>query len=124
MNFDMVAACSDCPFRRVGFIGLTAGRVEEIAGASVGPQGRTFSCHLTVEFDDDEHEENGDPIERNREKQSHCAGALLFAEKQQLPTQMMRVAERLGLYDFRKLTGHDDIFADIDEMLEAHGSKW
>jgi hypothetical protein len=47
-----------------------------------------------------------------------CAGALIFAEKNGNATQMMRIAERLGMYDPRKLNMDADVFDDIDEMLE------
>lgn len=101
MKFGVTTPCSDCPFRRVGFIALRAGRVREIALAALGPQGATFACHAT-------------------ENEQHCAGALIFAEKQELPTQMMRIAERLGWYDLRKLAGHDEVFGNLRQMLAAH----
>jgi hypothetical protein len=37
------------------------------------------------------------------EKSVHCAGMLIFLEKRNQPTQMMRICERLGLYDRTKL---------------------
>ena len=43
----------------------------------------------------------------------HCAGALVFAEKRGTSSQMMRIAERLRMYDPRALAGH----ADTGEML-------
>jgi hypothetical protein len=33
----------------------------------------------------------------------HCAGALIFLEKRNAPNQIMRIAERLSLYDRTKL---------------------
>lgn len=37
------------------------------------------------------------------DKSVHCAGALIFNEKRHTPNQMMRICERLGFYDARKL---------------------
>lgn len=33
----------------------------------------------------------------------HCAGALIFLEKRYRPNQLMRISERLGMYDRTKL---------------------
>lgn len=117
MEFTLTTPCGDCPFRRVGFIALRADRVREIAGLSLGPQGGMFACHKNVHHD--EEDEEGDPILSGDEQ--HCAGAFIFAEKHDNPTQMMRIAERTGGgYDRRKLTGQDDVFDDLREMLRAH----
>jgi hypothetical protein len=54
----------------------------------------------------------------------HCAGALIFAEKNENATQMMRIAERLGMYDPRKMMADqaavDSVFNDLDEMVESN----
>lgn len=57
----------------------------------------SFHCHKTGEHDD----ESGDFVPT--ENSSHCAGALIFLEHRKQPNQMMRIAERLGLYDHTKL---------------------
>lgn len=49
----------------------------------------------------------------------HCAGALIFAEKQEAPTQMMRIMERLHLYDRRKLDMTANVFGCLREMIDA-----
>ena len=48
----------------------------------------------------------------------HCAGALIFLEAQEQPNQMMRIAERLGLYDRRKLDMESPVFDDADAMAD------
>ena len=109
----MTVACSSCPFRRKGFIPLRPGRVREIAGSALKPDGATFACHKTVEHDDfEEHVPSAD--------EQHCAGFLIFAEKHDNATQMMRIAERLRSYDHTKLQGRDEIFDDLKQMLRAH----
>lgn len=110
----MTAPCVNCPFRREGFIPLRAERVEEIAEGMLCTQGATFACHKTTGHDDD----GETTIEADSQ---HCGGALIFAEKNGNATQMMRICERLGMYDAHKLApNYDLVFDDLDEMLEAH----
>lgn len=116
MHFDLLVPCHDCPFLRKGGIRLTQARVEEIAGAMLSTQGSTFTCHKTTVDND------GELVEGPRSR--HCAGALIFAEKNGNATQMMRIAERLHDYDARKLMSQKDVvesvFDDLDEMLAVN----
>lgn len=110
MNFDMTKPCDNCPFRREGGIRLTDERVIEIAESD-----GEFPCHKTTVDDG-----NGELVET--EKSAHCAGFLIFREKTNTPSQMMRICERLGMYDARKFVENeaaDEIFDSIDEMLDA-----
>lgn len=98
MKFELKQPCKDCPFLKGSCTNLTLseGRIEGIvhdirAGAS-------FTCHKTLELHSSE--------------QQHCAGALVFLEKEERPNQIMRIAERIGLYDHRKLKMDVDL---IDE---------
>jgi len=59
-----------------------------------------FPCHKTAELTDDE---SGSTEFRATGSSLHCAGALIFLEKRNQPHQMMRICERLGLYDRTKL---------------------
>ncbi len=116
MLYTMTKPCPECPFRRDGTGGtpvrLRSDRIEEIAGLMLGGRG-DFPCHKTTVPDDAE--ECG---LRATEDSLHCAGALIFAEKNETSTQMMRVVERLGLYDPSALDkdSFDEVFDDIDEM--------
>lgn len=78
-------------------------------------QGGTFPCHKTTVFDD-----NTGDLESTKTS-LHCAGALIFAEKQGRCTQMMRIAERLGCYDAQKLMADTQavasVFSSTKEML-------
>lgn len=117
MNYDVTTPCNNCPFRRKGGVRLRQERVEEIAEGMLDRRGRMLVCHKTtvdVENEDGEGERTETP------ESSYCAGALIFAEKNRNATQLMRIAERLGMYDRTKLRGHDDVFDDMDEMLEAN----
>ncbi len=111
----MVKPCSNCPFRRdSNGIRLTEGRIEELTDIFLNGARGTFSCHKTNDYDD----EADEVVEGD--KTMHCAGALIFAEKNETPTQMMRICERLGMYDRTKLEPyHDLVFNDAEEMLET-----
>jgi hypothetical protein len=120
MHFDLLRPCSNCPFLKEGGVRLTEARVSEIAGGMLSTQGHTFACHKTTSPS-----ENGSDMLETKDSR-HCAGALIFAEKNENATQMMRIAERLGMYDPRKMMSDqaavDSVFADLDEMLE-HNCK-
>lgn len=112
MKYDLISPCGNCPFRCdvPGF--LSEERAQEIA-ESITRRQQTFSCHKMNEFDDE-----GEPIES--ENSQHCAGALIMLEKMEQPNQMMRVCERLGMYDRRKLRMDAPVFDDAEEFVEHH----
>lgn len=65
-----------------------------------------FPCHKTaeiVEYDE------GSSEYRATKDSLHCAGALIFNELRHTPHQMMRICERIGLYDHRKLNMDADV---------------
>lgn len=95
MKFDLKTPCKDCPFI-VGSstnITLAEGRLDGIVEDIRADQ--TFTCHKSLELPAD--------------KQQHCAGALIFLEREENPNQMMRIAERIGVYDYRKLNMDVDL---------------
>jgi len=53
------------------------------------------------------------------EESQHCAGALILMEKMKRPSQMMRIVERLGMYDATKLQMDAPVFSSFEEMAEA-----
>lgn len=116
MHFEMRKPCGDCPFRRKGGIRLRSERVDEVGGNMLSFAGVKFPCHKHV---------HGKARRREVDRE-HCVGALIFAEKNDTATQAMRIAERLGLYDARKLMApenkdvHDFVFDTLDEMREAN----
>lgn len=90
MKYTMTSPCDQCPFldnaqmRR----GFSLRRLVEFASGE-------FPCHQTA---------NGDTgAFIATEKSVHCAGVLIFLEKRNQPHQMMRICERLGMYDAGKL---------------------
>ncbi len=113
MKYTLKRPCSDCPFLRKGGIKLSPGRIEEIAGMMLDSQGGTFPCHKTTVFDDDTEEQVVPAIAQ------HCAGALIFADKNDTHTQMMRIVGRLGLFNPDELEGIGDVWDNTDEWLEG-----
>lgn len=88
MKYTMTNPCDACPYL-IGS-GFTWKSLAEHASGE-------FACHKACELDED-------GVYRARDQKTpHCAGALIFNERRGHPTQMMRIAERLDLYDRTKL---------------------
>jgi hypothetical protein len=92
MNYLMTDPCSECPFL------IGSGFTWDSLNAHASGE---FACHKTCTVEEDE--ENYGSFFTARKNSPHCAGALIFLEKQNRPHQMMRICERLGFYDMRKL---------------------
>lgn len=113
--FSMTTPCNNCPFRTDVIPYLRAERVRKL---SVSLKQETFDCHKTTngEFSDDDghYRKSGD--------EAHCAGALILMEKIDEPSQMMRIAERLGMYDPGELDMDAPVFDDWESMIQAQGN--
>lgn len=114
MKFDLRTPCPQCPFRSDIPAYLTPARVTEIDRSLIQA---TFPCHKTTQFDEDGEVIPSTPGER------HCAGALIILEKLGRPSQMMRIAERLGLYDMRKLDMQAPVFNSFRAMRNAQPKR-
>lgn len=88
MKYTLTTPCDACPFL-IGSGFTWRSLVEHASGE--------FGCHKACRLDEDT--STYVPLE----KTPHCAGALIFLEKQDKPHQMMRICERLGMYDHTKL---------------------
>ena len=114
MYFNLKRPCKTCPFRTDKDFFLNVERAEEITDAVTRQQG-TFACHNTTNeegFDED----IGEYCPTGEEE--HCAGVLIILEKLEQPNQMMRIAERLSLYDRSKLDMHAPVFDDFEDWIE------
>src|SRR4051812_48715851 len=109
--------CSNCPFRTDIAPYITEARVREIEHSLVRSE---FPCHKTVKHREDEYEEEGLGHIPSKDEM-HCAGALILMEREERSGQMMRIAERLGLYDPSKLDMAAPVYASFDAMAKAHG---
>lgn len=89
MKYNLHKPCEECPF----LVGarFEEDRLEEFASGE-------FPCHMQSEIDD-----KGHFVPRDNGKTNHCAGALIYLEKRNAPHQMMRICERLSVYDRSKL---------------------
>ena len=121
MHFDLKKPCSDCPFRTDSTVGwLGEKRAEEIIDA-LFKKDQTFSCHKTVDYENEDwDEETGERIYQNRAHEQHCAGAMILMEKTETANQMMRIAERLGIYDRHKLRMKEPVFDTAEQFVEHH----
>lgn len=88
MKYTMTEPCDACPFLKGSRFKVA--RLKEFASGE-------FPCHKACDLNEDD-----EYVARN-DKTPHCAGALIFNEKRGTPNQMMRICERLGMYDRTKL---------------------
>lgn len=96
MHYEMRSPCDQCPFlRNSGFTHASL----------LGHASGEFPCHKQCDLDEEEsvYVERKGKTRSGRDKTAHCAGALIFLEKMGKPHQMMRIAERLGIYDRTEL---------------------
>lgn len=89
MKYTQTVPCKECPFLNVYKKGYSLKRLTAFASGE-------FPCHKSAEINED------DEFTATN-KSVHCAGALIFNEKRNNPHQMMRISERLGMYDYTKL---------------------
>lgn len=112
-HYALTKPCSSCPFRNDIRPFLRKDRVRQIEQSLVQSE---FHCHLTAEHDDE-----GEQMHTGNEV--HCAGALILMEKMGRPSQMMRISERLGMYDRTKLDMNAPVFNSFREMIKAQSSR-
>ena len=89
MKYTMYEPCDACPFLKGS--GFTYRSLTQHASGE-------FACHKACDLDN-----HDNYVEKKNGKTPHCAGALIFLEKLGKPHQMMRICERIGLYDHTKL---------------------
>lgn len=114
MDYKLKTPCAQCPFRDDIRPFLTTGRAEEITDSLVRAE---FPCHKTLDYSrDGVHGDAGAEIEGTTQ---HCAGALIMLERMEQPSQMMRIAERLGVYDRTTLAMDAPVFDDAEAFIDA-----
>lgn len=116
MRYEMRRPCASCPFRYdvPGF--LTSARAEEIAESIL--RGESFPCHKTVNYSSEDDDEAFHGVVTSESQ--HCAGAMILLEHEGKPGQMMRIAERLGIYDHRCMDMDAPVFISADEFICHH----
>jgi hypothetical protein len=118
MRFDVTVPCKSCPFRRRGkhVVRLGRFRVREVAGNMLNINGKTFSCHNACHGERDDDGVGYHPAVTD----IHCAGALIFAERNGVRSTPLQLAERFGLYEpdrFCTTQQRRLVFATLAEML-------
>lgn len=104
----MTDPCDACPYLRTS--GFTfASLVRHARGE--------FACHKTCELNDET------STYEPRRKSLHCAGALIFLEKQDAPHQMMRICARIGHYDRTKLNMDANVGSKPADYRKPNGAK-
>ena len=114
MKYDLLRPCPHCPFRTdiPGY--LRPERAIEISQSLA--RGAPFPCHqTTVDADDDE----GNLVATANSQ--FCAGALLVMEHMEQPNQIVRFAERLGMYDACRLDRTAPVARTLHEFAAHHG---
>ena len=119
MAYGLITPCANCPFRTDVKPYITVARVREIL-TSEGE----FHCHKTIEVGEhiDEEDETWGEVVNDKNAQV-CAGFLICLEHDETPNQMMRIAERLGMYDARKLKMDAPVYHGVDAAIRAHRRK-
>lgn len=108
MKYNLTTPCAQCPLRNDIVPFISAARVQEILDLDA-----EFPCHKTVDY-------SSDPQGRVKDDSQHCAGVLIIREKEERPSQMMRICERLGLYDRSKLRMEAPVYEDTGAAVRAH----
>ncbi len=113
--YRLTRPCKTCPFIRANLTPLRPGRVAEIERLT---ERGAFTCHATTIPDPDpDPEDAGNRVDGLKAR--HCAGLMIVREKLARPSQMMRIAERLGMYDPSKLDMKADVYDTFAEMRRA-----
>jgi len=111
MRYDLTTPCESCPFRKDVHMHLRPERVVEIVTGLFSDI--TFACHKTST--------QIGRTSRHRDAK-HCVGALIFLENHGHAHQMMRISERLGLYDHTKLDRSTPVYESMRDMIDGQES--
>lgn len=110
-DYRLTSPCHNCPFRNDIRPYLRPERVDEIEACLDRGE---FPCHKTAAAAAEE--DNDRPVP---DRPSHCAGSLILLEKLNRASQMMRIAERVNLYDRTQLNMDAPVFDSFEEMRQA-----
>jgi len=105
VNYNLTKPCDNCPFRSDKLFPLNTDRAEEIIYGNA-----EFACHKTVDYSEED--------AKVKAKSEHCAGLLIMLEHMNQPHQMMRISERVGVYDRSKLEMDSPVYNHADDYLD------
>jgi hypothetical protein len=126
VDFDLKKPCANCPFLRGDkAVRLRHARITEIHNTVTGAQGGIFPCHKTVSdeereavYQDLDVEDEMEVPQPSNKPWQYCAGALVYALKQQMPNQLTRVALRLRTFDPDALLATPEAANVFDNLRE------
>lgn len=108
MKYEQIKPCNNCPFTR-----STNFKFKRSKAFAIAVQNGGFPCHKTAVLN-----EKTGGYEATKDSQA-CAGRLIMLERCNKPDQMMRISERLGLYNHKRLDMENpDCFDSIQEFLK------
>lgn len=112
--FKLKRPCKNCPFRSDIPKYLREERVQEIADSLY--DGAEFPCHETTE-----HVEGPDGWEERIAvpTSAFCAGALITMEKEGYSNQMVRIGERLGMFNVDDLIMDSPVYDSLEEWVAS-----
>lgn len=112
--FKLKRPCPRCPFRSDIDKYLRPERVAEIADSLYG--GAEFPCHETTE-----HFEGPDGWEERVAvpTSAFCAGALITMEREGFSNQMVRIGERLGMFNVDDLIMDSPVYDSLEEWVAS-----
>lgn len=108
MRYNMTSPCNACPFLKGS--GFT---LKSLLAHASGE----FACHKACDLSDE------GAFEARSDKTPHCAGALIFLELRGQPHQMMRICERLGMYDRSKLNMESPVGVTAADFRRAKATE-
>lgn len=110
--FALKRPCGNCPFRSDQAPFLDRERAKDIADALLADA--SFHCHKTVSYDAEDG--SGEVTADSK----HCAGALITMEREGFANQMMRIGERLGIYDPAALATDAPVHNSLADWVASH----
>ncbi len=118
MYFNLKSPCKNCPFRKDVEPYISEARCKDIVFA-LTKDNKTFACHKTVDYNDIDEESR--EVKKNI-NESHCAGALIVMERNNIAqnNNMIRIAERLKIYDYKILNLKAPVYKNFKIMIKAH----
>lgn len=118
-RFSMKKPCGNCPFRKVGAIDLSPGRLAGICNDLMANDRVPFVCHKTLSGSHEEDHDDGSEASDDGagsyslgERDSFCAGSMVFLLKAKSPNVSMRMGAALGLLSY------DELRAQFGEIIE------
>jgi hypothetical protein len=113
--FALKRPCGNCPFRTDRTPFLDRERAQDIADSLHADA--SFHCHKTISY------ESEDGTGEVTGESKHCAGALITMEREGFANQMMRIGERLGLYDPAALVMDSPVYDSLADWVAAHDPR-